>query len=37
MKKLYDNSVKKFVASLYDGKELTKEQIDELKDYLDSL
>lgn len=37
LKKLYDNSVKKFVASLYDGKELTKEQIDELKDYLDSL
>lgn len=37
LKKLYDNSVKKFVASLYDGKELTKEQIDELKDYLNSL
>lgn len=37
LKKLYDNSVKKFVASLYDGKELSKEQIDELKDYLDSL
>ena len=37
LKKLYDNSVKKFVASLYDGKKLSKEQIDELKDYLDSL
>lgn len=37
LKKLYDNSVKKFVASLYDGKELSKEQIDELKDYLNSL
>lgn len=37
LKRLYDNSVKKFVASLYDGKELSKNQIEELKDYLDSL
>ena len=37
LKKLYDNSVKKFVAALYDGKELSKDQIEELKDYLDSL
>ena len=37
LKKLYDNSVRKFVACLYDGKELSKEQINELKDYLDSL
>ena len=37
LKKLYDNSIKKFVAALYDGKELSKDQIDELKDYLDSL
>lgn len=37
LKKLYDNSVKKFVASLYDGKELSKDQIEELKDYLNSL
>lgn len=37
LKKLYDNSVKKFVAALYDGKELSKTQIEELKDYLDSL
>ena len=37
LKKLYDNSVKKFVAALYDGKELSKDQIEELKNYLDSL
>lgn len=37
LKRLYHNSVKKFVASLYDGEELSKEQIDELRDYLDSL
>lgn len=37
LKKLYDNSVKKFVASLYDGKELSKDQINELKDYLNGL
>lgn len=37
LKKLYGNSVKRFVAALYDGKELSKNQILELKDYLDSL
>ncbi len=37
LKKLYGSSVKKFVAALYDGDRLSKEQIDELKDYLDSL
>lgn len=37
LKRLYGNSVKTFVAALYDGKELSKKQIDELKDYLDSL
>ncbi len=37
LKKLYGNSVKTFVAALYDGKELSKSQIDELRDYLDSL
>lgn len=37
LRKLYNNSVKKFVASLYDGKELSKNQIEELKNYLDSL
>lgn len=35
--KLYGSSVKRFVASLYDGDRLTKDQIEELKDYLDSL
>lgn len=37
LKRLYGSSVKKFVAALYDGDRLSKEQIDELKDYLDSL
>ncbi len=37
MKKLYGSSVKKFVAALYDGDGLSKEQIAELKDYLDRL
>ena len=36
-KKLYGSSVKKFVAALYDGDGLSKEQIAELKDYLDRL
>ncbi len=37
LKKLYGSSVKKFVAALYDGDGLSKEQIAELKDYLDRL
>ncbi|MCM1283631.1 MAG: BlaI/MecI/CopY family transcriptional regulator [Muribaculaceae bacterium] len=37
LKRLYGSSVKKFVAALYDGDGLSKEQIDELKDYLDQL
>lgn len=37
LKKLYGSSVKKFVAALYDGEGLSREQIEELKDYLDSL
>ena len=37
LKRLYVSSVKKFVAALYDGDRLSKEQIEELKDYLDSL
>lgn len=37
LKRLYGSSVKKFVAALYDGDRLSKEQIKELKDYLDSL
>ena len=37
LKKLYGSSVKKFVAALYDGDGLSKEQIAELIDYLDRL
>ena len=37
LKKLYGSSVKKFVAALYDGDGLSKEQIAELKDSLDRL
>lgn len=37
VKKLYGNSVKKFVASLYDGEGIPKDQLAELKAYLDSL
>ena len=37
LKKLYGSSVKKFVAALYDGDGLSKEQIAELKDYLDRI
>jgi len=37
LKRLYGSSVKKFVAALYDGDRLSKEQIEELKDYLDGL
>ncbi len=37
LKRLYGSSVKKFVAALYDGEGLSKEQIQELKDYLDEL
>lgn len=37
LKRLYGSSVKKFVAALYDGNRLSKDQIKELKDYLDSL
>lgn len=37
LERLYGSSVKKFVAALYDGDRLSKAEIDELKDYLDSL
>lgn len=37
LKRLYGSSIKKFVAALYDGKELSREQIEDLKEYLDSL
>lgn len=37
LKRLYGSSVKKFVAALYDGEGLSKDQIEELRDYLDTL
>lgn len=37
LKRLYGSSVKKFVAALYDGENISEDQIAELKDYLDSL
>lgn len=37
LQRLYGSSVKNFVASLYDGNSLSQDQIQELKDYLDSL
>lgn len=32
--KLYNSSIKNFMAALYDGKHLSKTQIDDLKDWL---
>lgn len=37
LKKLYGSSVRKFVAALYDGNGISKDEIKDLKDYLDSL
>lgn len=37
LEKLYDNSLKKFVASLYHGKKLNEDQIQELSDFLQEL
>ena len=37
LKKLYGSSVKKFVAALYDGNGISKDEIKDLEDYLDSL
>ena len=37
LKRLYGSSVKKFVASLYDGEGLSEDQIQELKEYLEHL
>ena len=33
--KLYNSSIKKFVATLYDGKELNNKELVELRDFLD--
>lgn len=37
LKKLYHNSLKNFVTSLYDGDELTNEDVNELKEFLDTI
>lgn len=37
LEKMYQNSLKNFVAALYDGDGLGKKDIAELKEYLDSL
>lgn len=37
LSKLYQNSVKNFVAALYDGQELDQKELEELKQYLVSL
>lgn len=37
LEKLYHNSLKNFVTSLYDGKKLSKTEVDELKDFLDTI
>ena len=37
LKRLYGSSVKRFVASLYDGDGISRDEIEELKDYLNSL
>ena len=35
LKNLYGNSVKRFVASLYDGKSISKEDLEELKRFIE--
>ena len=37
LEKLYDKSAKNFIACLYQGKRMSKENIQELRAYLDSL
>lgn len=37
LEKLYDKSAKNFIACLYHGKRMSKESIQELREYLDSL
>ncbi|MCM1145893.1 MAG: BlaI/MecI/CopY family transcriptional regulator [Clostridium sp.] len=34
LKRLYQNSAKNFLAALYDGNQLSKEQLQELEDYI---
>ena len=37
LEKLYGNSLKKFVASLYQGKKMNQDDIKELHDFLEEL
>lgn len=37
LEKLYHNSLKNFVTSLYDGNKLTKDDVNELKEFLDKI
>ncbi|MCH1982314.1 BlaI/MecI/CopY family transcriptional regulator [Ruminococcus sp. OA3] len=37
LEKLYGNSIKKFVASLYQGNQIAEEDLDELNDFLKEL
>lgn len=37
LEKLYDNSATKLISHLYKGKKISKKEISELRDYLDSL
>lgn len=35
LKKMYQNSVKNFVAALYDGEGISEQELKELRDYID--
>lgn len=37
LEKLYDNSLKRFAAALYDGGTLSQDDLDELREFLDDL
>ena len=37
LEKLYGNSIKKFVASLYQGNQIAEEDLDELNDFIKEL
>lgn len=37
MEKLFSNSVQKFVTNLYDSKSITDEDIQELREWIDTL
>lgn len=37
LQKLYDKSIKQFIACMYQGKKLSTQEVEELRKYLDSL